>query len=242
LGTFKSQYDDLWQRLRGDDRAHEKAVGGDFKAMGVLEFQILKLFGLRQESSIVDVGCGSGRLAVQLSKWLTGNYLGTDIMPELLEHARALCKRTDWEFKATAGQDIPANDNSADIVCFFSVFTHITHEETWQYIQEAARVLRPGGRLICSFLEFHIYSHWAIFDATFKDKSPNKILNQFLGRDAFQTFAHHAGLQVETFLDGDKPNIPIDSDLVFENGIRVSKMAFLGQSVCVMVKPAPVAA
>jgi SAM-dependent methyltransferase len=236
VGQFKSQYDDLWERLSGDERAHEKAVGGDFEAMGILEFQILRLFGLREESSVVDVGCGSGRLAVQLSRWLKGSYLGTDIMPELLDHARVLCRRVDWRFMATHGVDIPAADSSADIVCFFSVLTHITHEESWQYIQEAHRVLRPGGKLICSFLEFHIYSHWAIFDATFRDKSVNKILNQFLSRDAFQTFAHHAGFRIEAFLDGDKPNIPIENDLVFENGIRVSKMAGLGQSVCVMEK------
>jgi SAM-dependent methyltransferase len=237
MGSFKTQYDDLWRRLSGDEQAYEKAVGGDFNTMGILELQILKLFGLRPESSVVDVGCGSGRLAVQLARWLTGDYLGTDIMPELLDHARGLCNRADWKFRVTGGQDIPAADGSADFVCFFSVFTHISHEETWQYIRESARVLKPGGKLICSFLEFHIYSHWSIFDATFRDKSANKILNQFLSRDAFQTFAHHSGLRVEAFLDGDKPNIPIDGDLVFQNGVSVSKSAGLGQSVCLMSKP-----
>ena len=205
--------------------------------MGTLEFQVLRMFGLQPVYSVIDVGCGSGRLAAHLAPWLKGPYLGTDILPDLLEHARQLCGRDDWEFLQTDGQSIPAADDSADFVCFFSVLTHISHEESWQYILESKRVLRPGGKLVCSFLEFHIYSHWTIFEEGFGDRSPNKVLNQFLSRDAFYAFAHHAGLKVESFLDGDQPNIPIEKDLVFENGTRSSGMGRLGQSVCVMEKP-----
>jgi len=237
MGKYQGQYENMWEGLRGDLQAHKKAVGGDFEAMGTLEFQLLRSLGLHPESSVVDVGCGSGRLAVRLAPWLKGRYLGTDILPALLDHARGLCSRDDWQFFTTDGQFIPAVGETADFVCFFSVLTHISHEESWRYIQESKRVLKPGGKLVCSFLEFHIRSHWTIFDETFKDTAPNKILNQFLSRDALHAFAYNAGLRIESFLDGDQANIPLENDLVFENGTRMSGLGRLGQSVCVMEKP-----
>ena len=128
-------------------------------------------------------------------------------------------------------------DESAEFVCFFSAFTHLSHEETWRYILESKRVLKPRGKIVCSFLEFRIRSHWAIFREDVRDLSPNKVLNQFIGRDAFRAFAFNAGLAIETFFDGDQPHILIATELMFENGRRVSGMDSLGQSVCVMQKP-----
>ena len=49
---------------------------------------------------------------------------------------------------------IPAPDACADMVCAFSVFTHLLHTETYLYLEDIRRVLRPGGRLVFSFLEF----------------------------------------------------------------------------------------
>ena len=236
MSNYKSQYDSLWNRISGEKNSHQKAVGGDFETVGYIEFQLLKAAGLKQEDYLVDVGCGSGRLAIQLSDWLTGPYLGTDIVPSLLDFARDLCKRPDWRFQETKGLEIPDSDNSADFVVFFSVLTHLTHEQSWFYIKEAHRVLKPGGRLVCSFLEFAIYSHWTIFENSVRDKAEDKILNQFLSRDALASFAHHAGLAIDFFLDGDKPNIAIDRELLWENGQRMSLLANLGQSTCVMTK------
>lgn len=237
MGKFTDQYRTLWESLTGKARAVEQAVGGDFETVGVLEFALLKSLGLKPEDSIVDVGCGSGRLAKQLAGWLTGRYLGTDILQPLLDHAQAITARDDWRFVRTDGESIPAEDECADFVCFFSVMTHITHEDTWRYLLEAKRVLKPGGKLICSFLEFRIRGCWAVFREDVKDRSPNKVLNQFLSRDAFEAFAFNAGLQISRFFDGDKPHIPITADLVFENGHRVSGMGNLGQSICVIEKP-----
>jgi ubiquinone/menaquinone biosynthesis C-methylase UbiE len=154
-----------------------------------------------------------------------------------LEHARARCRRPDFRFLATDGERIPVEDDWADYVCFFSVMTHITHEETWRYILESKRVLKPGGHLVCSFLEFRIRSHWWIFKNTYADRSPDKILNQFLSRDALEAFAFNAALDVVSFHDGDQPLIPIEGEIVWENGVRMRDRANLGQSWCVLRKP-----
>ena len=236
MSKSKQQYDRLWADMHREENAHEKAVGGDYDTVGYLEFQILRSAGLREDSYVIDVGCGSGRLASQLSRWLRGPYLGTDLVEGLLDFARKRCARDDWTFSEATGFELPVADGSADFVVFFSVFTHLTHEESWRYILESHRVLKPGGKLICSFLEFAIPSHWTIFENTYNARSPEKMLNQFLSRDALASFAEHAGFAVEGFLDGDKPNIPIERDLAWESGARMAGMGALGQSTCIMAK------
>jgi ubiquinone/menaquinone biosynthesis C-methylase UbiE len=72
-------------------------------------------------------------------------YVGTDVVPRLLESAKASTGRSDWEFHLVEGIRIPCPDNVADFVTFFSVLTHTTHEESFSYLQEVARCLKPGG-------------------------------------------------------------------------------------------------
>ena len=36
------------------------------------------------------------------------------------------------------------------MVCAFSVFTHIEHEDSYLYLEEALRIVRPGGRFVFS--------------------------------------------------------------------------------------------
>ena len=212
------------------------AVGGDFEAVGRLERCLLLQQGLRPEQTLIDVGCGSGRLATQLRDFLGGLYVGIDIVPELLEHARTLCARDDWKFERAPGLEIPVESDSADFVTFFSVFTHLTHEETYRYLQESHRVLKPGGKVVFSFFEFRLPLHWLIFETVLNDANPHKVLNQFMDRDAIRAWAEHAGFVVAEIHDGDKPHIALDATVHFEDGREMHGLGNLGQSVCVLVK------
>lgn len=218
------------------DAALEAAVGGDFITVGKLELALLKSLGLGEKDYVIDVGCGSGRLALPLSLFPSLRYLGTDIVPDLLDHARRVSARPDWSFVRTDGIRIPAENDSADWVCFFSVFTHLTHEDSFRYLREAKRVLKPGGKIVFSFLEFYIYSHWAVFELSVEKGSIGDHLNQFMGRDAIQSFAHHLKLDVASIFSGDTPHIPIQEDLVWHDGRVMSGLGNLGQSVAVLVK------
>ena len=184
--------------------AMKEAVGGEFYAAGMLEKDLLIQHGLKKDNYIIDVGCGSGRLAIPLSAYIdNGNYLGTDVVKDLLDFAQEKVNKSNFKFNLTNGFVIPESDNQADMVCFFSVFTHLLHEETYNYLIEAKRVLKPGGKIIFSFLEFFIPCHWDVFENDYLHLNSEKPLNMFIGRDAVKAWSEHLNLKIEGIFDGD---------------------------------------
>ena len=84
-GNLKKAYEQWVARWKGDrplDQAMHLAIGGEFETMGAIECDILRHFGLASTGYLIDVGCGSGRLAKPLSSYLKGRYLGIDIVPD----------------------------------------------------------------------------------------------------------------------------------------------------------------
>ena len=225
----------LEQRLSTDE-ALRRAVGGEFVAIGKLEYHLLRSRGLKDDHVVVDVGCGSGRLACQLVPFPRIRYIGCDVVPRLLDYARDLCGRPDWRFEATNGTTIPSDSAEADFVCFFSVFTHLHQEDIYRYLREAHRVLKPGGLLVMSFLEFQIPSHWAAFIASVDQTREDRHLNQFVDRASIHAWANPAGFDVRSIHGGDTDYIPLPEEVAYESGARVSGAASLGQSVAVLQK------
>src|SRR5260370_5107046 len=128
--------------------AMARAVGGNYYEAGALERGILESLGLQGANYVIDIGAGSGRLATALRDLPNLRYLGTDVVPELLEFARKKCGREDWTFKQVDTIEIPEEDGVADFVVFFSVLTHLTEKESYRYLQEAKRVLTNKGTII----------------------------------------------------------------------------------------------
>jgi len=219
--------------------AMHQAIGGEFEAYGVVQSEMLRHYGLRETDTLIDVGCGSGRTAIPLSRTHKGRYLGTDLVPDLLDHARTACARPDWRFEAVDRLAIPAPAKSADMVCMFSVLTHLLHEQSYIYLEEARRVLKPGGRIVFSFLEFRMRFHWSVFAATIKqargaDEHP---LNVFIDRDAIHAWAQHLKLDVVEIRNGDDAFVPLPKPVTLDNGTVLSGFGNLGQSICVLSRP-----
>lgn len=235
--THRRQFQNLRSAYSLDDAAR-LAVGGDFEATGILLRETLIHHGLQKDDYVIDVGCGSGRLAKPLSEYLTGKYLGIDVVPQLVDYARKLVERPDWRFELAQGLTIPEADEKADMVCFFSVLTHLLHEESFVYLREARRVLNPAGKILFSFLDFRIAAHWEIFqNNNLKGIGiGSQPLNVFISTDMLREWARHLNLEVEVIKDGDEPYVPLATPITFADGRVCTKLAPFGQSLCVLRK------
>jgi SAM-dependent methyltransferase len=206
-----------------NDQAMEHAIGGGFDLIGGIELALLKHYGLPADGYLIDVGCGSGRLARPLASYLTGRYLGIDLVPDLVAHARRIAGRPDWRFEVIDHIGIPEADGQADMVCFFSVLTHLLHEQSYWYLDEAKRVLKPGGRIVFSFLEFAEAHHMPVFWATLAAAKAKVVqpMNVFIERNVIQRFADALGMELLEIRGG---------------GDEVVSEGNLGQSVAVLQK------
>jgi ubiquinone/menaquinone biosynthesis C-methylase UbiE len=94
---------------------------------------------------IIDVGCGFGKLTRILSNHCKYIY-GIDL-PEIIAKAKIEEPLYNVQFKTGIGQDLPFNNNFADIIIFFTSFHHIPENEMSNTIKECFRVLKSRGRL-----------------------------------------------------------------------------------------------
>jgi SAM-dependent methyltransferase len=94
----------------------------------------------------LEIGCGMGRICLALSERFD-QVIGYDISTEMLRKARELVPDKRVDFRLTDGASLPGvADGSVDLVQTFTVFQHIPSVDVIQaYVEEAGRILRPGG-------------------------------------------------------------------------------------------------
>jgi ArsR family transcriptional regulator len=115
---------------------------------GAVEAAIRKLVGKRPFQSMLDLGTGTGRLLEILSP-LYRRGVGIDMSREMLAVARANLDRAGVNHAQVRQGDIyapPVERDAFDLVTIHQVLHYL--DEPQAAIREAARTLRPGGRLI----------------------------------------------------------------------------------------------
>lgn len=120
---------------------------------------IVKASGIKPESTVVDVGCGTGFLTQHVAKLTqnSGKIVGVDLSPSMLQVARdSLAKLgllESVEFRVGDAENLPLDDSFADAVVGNMVLHHCPRPK--RAISEMTRVLREGGRLAIADLEKH---------------------------------------------------------------------------------------
>jgi SAM-dependent methyltransferase len=134
---------------------------------------LLVAYGLAADSTILDVGCGYGRLALGIlhSMDYRGTYLGFDILKRQIEWCRTTISpafptmrfahldvrngryNPSGAIEPTA-VSFPARSSSTDVCALFSVCTHLYRADIERYLGEIRRVLRPGGVAITTWFLF----------------------------------------------------------------------------------------
>ncbi len=102
--------------------------------------------GLGAGDRVLDVGCGTGRLARWIAERVApgGSVVGIDPLVERIAIARA--RSAGISFEVGQAEDLSAfADESFDAVCMSAVFHWVSDRP--RALAEARRVLRPGGRV-----------------------------------------------------------------------------------------------
>ncbi|HEY7419839.1 MAG TPA: methyltransferase domain-containing protein, partial [Ktedonobacteraceae bacterium] len=101
---------------------------------------------------VLDVGCGTGTLAIEVQSCLghAGRVVGIDPGAQQIAHARAKAARRNLpvEFQAGVIEHLPFPDQSFDVVFSTLMMHHLPAGLKRQGLAEIARVLKPGGRLV----------------------------------------------------------------------------------------------
>ncbi len=104
--------------------------------------EILELDGRR----VVDVGCGEGRFTRALATQ-GAEVFGIDINDAALAAASAAPGGRNVTYMLASAEDLPFEDASVDVVLYSNSLHHIDVDNMAQALGEAARVLKPDGKL-----------------------------------------------------------------------------------------------
>lgn len=141
-----------------------------FRLLGSTSLRALLDFGeLSPEDKLLDAGCGIGRVAIPLTRFLSprGVYMGIDIIEPGIRWAQnnISSRYSNFSFvhidvhnamynpegELTASTfTFPFESNSFSLVFLFSVFTHLKPVDLTHYLSEIFRVLEDNGRLFAT--------------------------------------------------------------------------------------------
>jgi SAM-dependent methyltransferase len=102
--------------------------------------------------TIMELGCGLGRLLRHVPPPDRARVIATDVNADSLEWCRANLPGISYHYHGPQPPIVSLPALSVDIVYAHSVFTHIPLERHAAWLREMRRVLRPGGWLVATFL------------------------------------------------------------------------------------------
>lgn len=115
------------------------------------------LLGLLPPSIIADLGAGEGTLSQLLAR-RAHRVIAVDNSEKMVEFGSALAREHGFEnleYRLGDIESIPIDDASVDVALFSQALHHAVHPQ--RAVDEAFRILRPGGRVVILDLVSHTY-------------------------------------------------------------------------------------
>ena len=136
---WAARYDLLaWLLTRGRERELREAI--------------IDLASLKAGDDILDIGCGTGTLAITATRRVgtTGVVTGIDASPSMIARASRKAGKAGAQvtFQIALAEQLPFPDRRFDVVFSTLMLHHLPRKTRQECAREIARVLKAGGRVV----------------------------------------------------------------------------------------------
>ena len=168
---MRSEYKKVWTALSETLSSAKMHVSGtedeaifEASGAGTSEF-LLKNVGINPTDVVLEIGCGVGRVGKVVAP-LCRKWIGCDVASNMLSlTAQRLKDLSNVELVEISGYNLSGvADVSVDVVYCTVVFMHLESWDRYNYISEAFRVLRPGGRIYVDNINLCSDGGWKVFE------------------------------------------------------------------------------
>ncbi|MDR2957469.1 MAG: class I SAM-dependent methyltransferase [Coriobacteriales bacterium] len=104
---------------------------------------LLSQVELKAGANVIDVACGTGTILREMADTCPINGFGIDMSQNMVDEAKRKCPEMD--IQDSRCEATPFADNTFDIITVCMAYHHFADKTA--FINEAARIIKPGGRL-----------------------------------------------------------------------------------------------
>lgn len=167
----RSEYKKVWSALSTtEDQAKLHVIGvteeAALQATGEETLRFLQdSVGIGKDDVVLEIGCGIGRVGKVVAP-LCRKWIGCDVASNMLSlTAERLKHLPNVELVEISGYNLSGvADASVDVVYCTVVFMHLESWDRYNYISEAFRVLRSGGRIYVDNINLCAEGGWKVFE------------------------------------------------------------------------------
>ena len=124
----------------------------------------MELLPVGVEDEVLEIGCGVGRIGLELAAHCR-RWTGADTSANMLAYAaERLAAASNSRLVQLHNFGLPEfADESFDAVYATNMLAHLDEMDRWRYVEEAFRVLRPGGRIYIDNIDLESEAGWRGF-------------------------------------------------------------------------------
>jgi ubiquinone/menaquinone biosynthesis C-methylase UbiE len=166
----RRSYAEVWDSIAVSQKAAAVAVSGHAEEVELQRSgeqtvrNLLDLVSIGAADEVLEIGCGVGRIGLALAPHCR-TWTGADISANMVAYARDRLRGVE-NIRLVQLHEVGLgefSDGCLDVVYVTNMFPHIDEIDRWRYVEEAFRVLRPGGRIFIDNVDLESDAGWAMF-------------------------------------------------------------------------------